>query len=82
MGAHDPARCLDAVEHRHADVHQHEVGTVALCERDGLLPVRRLRDDDHIASRLEDLAQTDSHERLVVGDQDLNHRIGSSARTR
>ena len=48
---------------------------------DGVLAVARLADDGRLRLRLEDLAQPDADERLVVGDQDAGHRIGSSTRT-
>ena len=46
-----------------------------------LLTVGGLTDDGCLRLALEDLAQPDTHERLVVCDQDVRHLIGSSTRT-
>ena len=43
--ARQPARRLDAVHARHADVHQHDVGRVRSAARDRLLAVAGLGDD-------------------------------------
>src|SRR6185369_14794369 len=42
----DPARRLDAVEHRHAHVHEDDVRTELADGRDGVASVLRLGDDD------------------------------------
>ena len=68
----DPAGRLDPVEHRHADVHQHDVGPQPARCGDGLLAVAGLADHGRVRLGLEDLAQADADERLVVGDQDAS----------
>jgi hypothetical protein len=77
----DPARRLDPVEHRHADVHQHDFGPQAARRLHRVLAVTRLADDRRLGLRLEDLPEADPDERLVVRDQDGRHRIGSRTRT-
>ena len=72
LRADDPPGRLDPVEHGHADVHQHDVGPQAPRLGDRVLAVGRLADDRHLRLALEDLAQPDAHERLVVGDQDAS----------
>jgi len=76
---------LDAVEHRHLDVHQGDVRTVLDGQRDRLLPVGGLAHHLDVVFRLEQRPDAAADERLVIGQQDLDHdavRAGSSARTR
>ena len=61
---------------------RHHVGPQAPRRLDRLLAVARLADDLGVRLALEDLAQPDADERLVVGDEDGRHRIGSRTRTR
>jgi hypothetical protein len=75
--AGQPARRLDAVEHRHADVHQHDVRPVRLGQADGLLAVARLGDDRDRAGRLEHGLEARAHQRLVIGDEDADHGAAS-----
>ncbi len=77
----DAPRRFDAVEHRHANVHEHDVRPQEPHFGDRLLPVAGLAHDRHLRVAFEDLAQSDAHERLIVGDQDLRHRIGNRTRT-
>ena len=77
----DAAGRLDPVEHRHPDVHQNEVGTQAARLGDSFRTVARLADDLRLRLGVEDLAQADAHERLIVCDQNGRHRIGSRTRT-
>ena len=65
----DAAGRLDPVEHGHANVHQHDVGPEPACLGDGVFAVDGLADDGRVRLVLEDLAQADADERLVVGDQ-------------
>jgi len=78
---HDQSGRLDPVQDGHADVHQHDVGAQAAGFGDRVLAVAGLTDDARLWLRLEDLAEPDADERLVVGDQDARHRIGSRTRT-
>ena len=63
------ARGLEAVQHRHDDVHDDDVGPVVDRELDGLAPVGRLGDDDDPGG-LERVAQDPAGQRVVVGDDD------------
>src|SRR5262249_976899 len=71
---------LDAVEARHLDVEQRQVGLVLAGELHGLLPVARLG-DDLVARALEQPPQVEPDDRLVLGDQDL-HALASASRSR
>ena len=68
----DAAGRLDPVEDGHANVHQHDVGPEPACLGDGVFAVAGLADDGRVWLCLEDLAQADADERLVVGDQDAS----------
>src|SRR5690606_29708243 len=89
-GGDDPPRRLDAVEHRHPHVHQHDVGTQLFGQPHGLLAVRRFAGDLQIARRAEHHAEADTHQFLVVDEQHPDHAsnprepelTGSAARTR
>ena len=84
--AGDPAGRLEAVHHRHPDVHQHHVGVLAGGEGDGLGAVARLADDLDVGLTGEQHREPAAHERLVVGDHDPDRHsaspYGSSALTR
>src|ERR671931_316927 len=56
-------------------------GRKRVAGRDGLLAVPCLGDHRRVGLVLEDLAQADADERLVVGEEDARHAIGSFART-
>jgi hypothetical protein len=77
----DPPGCFDPVHCRHADVHQHDLWPKAPRGLDRVLAVFRLADDGQLWLALQDLAQPDTDERLIVGDQHSRHRIGSRTRT-
>ena len=47
----DPPGRLDPVEHRHLEVHQHDVGLVLRAQADGLLAVRRGADELDVVER-------------------------------
>jgi hypothetical protein len=80
-GGDDPARRLDPVHVGHADVHQHDVGALALGQRDGLGAVAGLADDLHVLLGVEDHAEAAAHERLVVGDHHARaHGLASKGR--
>ena len=50
----DQARRLDAVEHGHPDVHQHDVGTCALAQLDAEPTVLGVTDDVDVGLGIED----------------------------
>jgi hypothetical protein len=59
----------DAVEHRHLDVHDDDVGSVLLDELDRLFPVARLPDD--VVARLgEHLGEVEPDQGFVLRDDD------------
>ena len=75
-GADDPAGGLDPVQHRHAHVHQHHLRSQPGRVGDRLLPVTGLADHGHVRLAVEDLAQADAHQLLVVDDQQRGHVTG------
>ena len=82
--AGDLARRLDAVEARHADVHEHDVRAERVGLGDGLVAVARLADDLDVRLGLEDHPEAGADEALVVCEQDADHRAepsGSRARS-
>ena len=64
----DPPGRLDAVDHRHADVHQHDVGPLAQHDLDRLGAVAGLADDVDVGRRAQQHAEPAAHQRLIVGD--------------
>jgi hypothetical protein len=60
----------DAVQDRHADVHDHDRRPAAAGLLDGLRAVPRFGDHLHVGLRLQDHAEPGAHHLLVVGDQD------------
>ena len=84
--AGDPAGRLEAVHHRHPDVHQHHVGVLAGGEGDGFGTVARLADDLDVGFAGEQHREAAAHERLVVGDHHPDRHsaspYGSRALTR
>ena len=68
----DGPRRLDAVEHRHAHVHQDDVGAVELDEADGVGAVGRLAHDLDAVLGLEDHAEPLAQQGLVVGQDDAD----------
>ena len=80
--ARDLASGFDAVETRHADVHQDDIGPFLADEVDRLLAVAGLAGDPHVGLRLHDHAKARAHQGLVVGDDDSDQLlIGNFART-
>ncbi len=61
---------LEAVHSRHADVHDHDVRTPPLCDRDRAGAVRGLPDDPDLRRAREGEAQAFAHDLVVVGDED------------
>ena len=75
-----PARRLDAVQHRHPDVHQDHVRRPPLGQPHRLGPVLGLAGHLDVGLGLEDGPEPAPHERLVVADQDPDaHARGSSS---
>jgi hypothetical protein len=72
LGDGTPRR-LDAVELRHADVHQDDVGAGGLDQPQRLLAVARFADDRHVVLGLDDHSEPRAHEGLVVDDEDADH---------
>ena len=75
--------CLDAVEHRHADVHQQHVRRALLGEAHGLLAVGGLAHDLDVVLGIEQGGESGPDEFLVVGQPDPDHgslRLGRQPR--
>ena len=75
MARADLAGGLYAVHHRHLEVHQHEVGPQRLHLAQRLFAI--MRDADHLDVRMraEHDTQPLAHDRLVIHEQDANHRF-------
>ena len=71
----EPARGLESVELRHADVHEDHVGSELAGACEGLESVGRLADDLDVLLRFEDQPEAAAHERLVVGDEHPDHGV-------
>ena len=69
----DRAARLDAVQDRHPDIHQHDVGVRASSELDGRCPVGRLADDCQVGLGLQDHAESDPDHLLVVDQHHADH---------
>ena len=67
----------DAVEHRHPDVHQHDVGPVLLALLHRLFAVCCGCDDGDVALGLEQRGEACADGLLVVGDQGADHGAAS-----
>ena len=81
VGADDPAGRFDAIEHRHANVHEDDVRSQPARRSGSVFTVHRLSHYRKLGFSLEDLPQPDANERLVVGDENRRHRIGSTTLT-
>ena len=68
--ARDPPGRLEAVHHRHPNVHQHHVGPFAGGECNRLGAVARLADHLDVGLAGEQHREAAADERLVVGDHD------------
>src|SRR5260370_32007793 len=68
----DTPRSPHSVQHRHSQIHEHDVRSVLGRHPDRLLAISRLA--HHLEPvRLQHLAQTFAEERLIVGDQHPGH---------
>ena len=65
-GVHDPPRRLDAIELRHAHVHQHHVGRKRLHLGHRVEPVRSLPRDLEVLLALDHHAERHPHQLLIV----------------
>ena len=68
----DRARCLDAADAGHRDVHQHEIGPERVDERHRLLAGGRLAHELEVSGRAEDGAGGPAERRLIVCDEDAD----------
>jgi hypothetical protein len=69
----DLARGGEAVQLRHADVHEHHVGAQRAGQLDRLAAVPSLAHDLHVLLRVEQRAEAGADETLVVGEEDADH---------
>ena len=69
LGGHDPARCLDAVEPRHLDVHEHDVRLERRRAGHGLVPGARLPADLQALDGAEQRAQAVTERDVIVGEE-------------
>src|SRR6185295_15691837 len=76
-----PARRLDAVDARHVEVHQDDVGLGLARALHGLLAIGGEGDELHVGQRLDETAEAVSDDAVVVGDEDADHRAGTSSST-
>jgi hypothetical protein len=60
---------LDAIKHRHPDIHQHHIRVLPQGERDRLLPGGRLTGERHVAGQAELDPEAVAHQPLVIGDR-------------
>jgi hypothetical protein len=85
IGADQPGG-LEGVEHRHADIHQHDVREHASREVDRFASVGGLGGDLHVLLGIDQRGKAAADSGLVVGDEDAYHAparaSGSSASTR
>jgi hypothetical protein len=76
----EPPGRLDAVDARHPDVHQDDVGAKRETPVHRLGAVGRLPDDSERVVGLDDAAEAGPHQRLIVGDEDPDHGATSGSR--
>src|SRR5262245_62560200 len=70
QATHDLARGLDAVQERHADIQDDDVGLKSERFLDSLTAVAGLGDDFPPGLLLENLAEPLTHQRVIVTDED------------
>ena len=79
LDLHQPLDHRKAVEARHLDVEEDEVGLVGLDRADRLAPVRAGVDDLDVLVRLEAQLQPLDGQRLVIDQDGADGHFGSSA---
>jgi hypothetical protein len=76
VGLQRPPGGLDAVEARHADVHQDDVHRRAVQHREGLDAVGGLGDDGEVVARVEHHREARPDQLLVVDEQEAHGVVG------
>jgi hypothetical protein len=76
VGADQPGG-VEPVEHGHADVHEDHVREGAAGHVDSLASVRGGAGDLHVLLGVDERGEAVADRRLVVGDEDADHRPGS-----
>ncbi len=71
-GRRQAARGFDAVQLRHGDVHDHDVGLQAFGQFHGFAAVAGLADDLHVGLRAQDHFEALAHHGVIVSEQDAN----------
>ena len=71
-----PRRGLDAVHHRHAHVHQHDVGVLVMAHLQRLGAVGRGPDDGEVGLGVEQHGEPGPHDLLVVDHDDAHRPVG------
>ena len=81
LGGQDPPGGLEAVDHRHPDVHQHDVGARAAGGLDRLVAVPGLGHHVQVVLGVQDHPKPGADKGLVVGDQDAQAHVVTAARS-
>ena len=63
---------LNTAHIRHSQIHQNHIRRVLARQRNCLSPSSGLPDDHHVRLRTEDAQESDTHYRVIVGDQNPN----------
>ena len=71
----DPPGGFDAVEHRHADVHQHHIGPLPTGQLDRLLAVGGLTDQLEVGGVVDHASQPGADQRLIIDDTDPHGHV-------
>ena len=79
MDTHDG---LDAIETRHLQVHQDNIGLEDGGFIHGLLPIAGLADDLHIGLGAEHHHQTGTYHRMIIDDENPNHHASREVASR
>ena len=70
--APDRRRGFDAGKDRHAQIQQCHVWLMLAIQFDGLLAVRRFGDHDHVRLQIDDRADADARDQVILGDQNAD----------
>jgi hypothetical protein len=85
-GGDELAGSFQAVEHWHANVHEHHIRVLFGGDGEGLLTVGGLADDLDVGLHVKKQPETGAHQLLIVGQYDTNHdpdrSTGSGRRAR